>query len=145
MYGIDFKRIEDQLAYLRTCLNVLDEVIPLESQPAQFAAARALHVAIECVTDIGNALIDGFFMRDPGSYEDIVEILKDESVLPEEEGEQIKRLVECRRKLVVQYTDVDKKELERLTALADALKPFSRRIGEYLKQELGENVPPFDI
>mgnify|MGYP001434129296 CR=1 FL=1 len=141
MYHIDIPRIERQLDYLQTCLEVLEEVRSLSRVSEQFAAARALHVAIECVTDIGNALIDGFIMRDPGSYEDIVEIMKDEGVLPVEEAEQVKQLVEYRRALVVRYTEVGKAELARLISLTEALNPFAQRIEDYLQQELGENAP----
>ena len=31
--------------------------------------------------DVGNLMIDGFIMRDPGSYEDIIDILIDEKVI----------------------------------------------------------------
>lgn len=145
MYQLDLPRIERQLSYLNTCLDVLAEVQSLTRISEQFSAARALHVAIECVTDVGNALIDGFIMRDPGSYEDIVEIMKDEGVLPTDEAEQVKRLVEYRRALVVRYTEVGKEDLEQLMVLAEALKPFSRRIERYLQQELGTDAPTFDL
>lgn len=144
MYNIDIPRIKYQVAYLQTCLDVLEEVRPLQRISEQFAAARALHVAIECVTDVGNALIDGFIMRDPGSYEDIVEIMKDEDVLPKDEADQMKRLVEYRRTLVVRYTEVEKTDLERLTELAQALKSFPMRVEHYLKQELGVDSVTFD-
>lgn len=141
MYHIDTSRIKRQLLYLQTCLNVLQDVErgSLERVTEQFAAARALHVAIECITDIGNALIDGFIMRDPGSYDDIIEILKDEQVIPAQEASQLKRLVAHRKILVLNYTEIDKKMLQYLIELGQALKPFASRIESYLKQELGPN------
>ncbi|GAA3319942.1 hypothetical protein GCM10020331_028930 [Ectobacillus funiculus] len=36
--------------------------------------------------DVGNAIIDGFIMRDPGSYEDIIDILVDEKGCTAERG-----------------------------------------------------------
>ena len=35
-------------------------------------------------------MIDGFIMRDPGSYEDIIDILMDERVISAEEGQAMK-------------------------------------------------------
>lgn len=140
MYRIDFTRIKPQLTYLWTCLDVLQEVRELETMSEQFAAARALHMAIECVTEIGTALIDGFMMRDPGSYEDIVQIMKDEAVLPQGEANRIKRLVEYRRTLVVHYTDLKREKLMQLMELAEALETFPQYVAAYLKQELGESV-----
>lgn len=141
MYRIDLTRIKPQLAYLRTCLEVLQEVRELKDVAEQFAAARALHMAIECVTEIGTALIDGFMMRDPGSYEDIVQIMKDEAVLPQGEANRIKRLVEYRRTLVVEYTDLKREELVQLMEWAEALRTFPQCVAEYLKQELGARAP----
>ena len=143
MYNVDTSRIERQLLYLQTCLDVLRGVHDLAHTTDQFAAARALHVAIECVTDVGNALIDGFIMRDPGSYEDIVEILYDEKVLAKEEAVPIKRLVECRRLLVINYTEVDKETLMQLLEAVPALARFPQRVEAYLKQELGPNALTF--
>lgn len=144
VYAIDTLRIERQLAYLRTCTEVLHDVRSLRRTEEQFAAARALHMAIECVTDVGNALIDGFIMRDPGSYEDIVEIMKDEAVLPAEEADPLKRLVQFRRALVVGYIDVGKADLEEMMGFAQALKPFPERVEAFLKRELGPNAPSSD-
>lgn len=143
MYHIDTSRIERQLLYLQTCRSVLRDVQSLEHMTAQFAAARALHLAIECITDIGNALIDGFIMRDPGSYEDIIAIMQDEKVLPVEEAAQLKRLVEHRKTLVLHYTDVDKTLLRQLVDAAEALNPFAKRIEAFLQQELGPNALTF--
>src|SRR5690606_36925663 len=49
----------------------------------RLAQERALHIAIEVVTDVGSYLIDGFLMRDASSYEDIVEITAGEGVYPD--------------------------------------------------------------
>lgn len=143
VYQVDTARIKRQLLYLQTCLDVIQEAHTLHKISEQFAVARALHVAIECVTDIGNALIDGFIMRDPGSYEDIVEILKDEQVLPAAEADVLKRLVEHRKLLVLHYTDVDQTRLEQLVQLAQPLKPFAKRIEAYLQREMGPNAITF--
>lgn len=140
MYNVDMERIERQLNYLEKCLRVLEQVRPTNGEEEQlvdeFAAVRALHVAIECVTDIGNALIDGFIMRDPGSYEDIVEIMKDEAILPDEEADEIKQLVGYRRKVVVYYTDVTQEDVQKMMAHAQALKSFPEHIRTYLDREL---------
>lgn len=45
------------------------------------ALERIVHLLIENVLDVGNAMIDGFIMRDPGSYDDIIDILVDEKVV----------------------------------------------------------------
>ena len=47
--------------------------------------------------DVGNSMIDGFIMRDPGSYDDIIDILEDEKVITTEMSESYKRVVPLRK------------------------------------------------
>lgn len=65
---------------------------------------RSLHLAIEVVTDVGSCLIDGFIMRDAGSYEDIISIIHEEKVLGQSEiYERLIELVALRKPLVQDY------------------------------------------
>lgn len=101
------------------------------------AQERALHLAAEIVTDVGNALIDGFLMRDPSSYEDIIEIIATESVITREVAEPLRRLVMLRKKLVQEYDSWPRRELHALTAEMPAvLNAFSSQVRDYLHKEL---------
>ena len=62
---------------------------------------------IESFLDVGNSMIDGFIMRDPGSYEDIIDILDDEKVITTEMCEGFKKIVSLRKNLQQDYTTVD--------------------------------------
>ena len=75
------------------------------------AQERALHLAIEAVTDIGSYLIDGFIMRDASSYEDIMTIIAGERVFPESLQEPLLELVRLRRPLVQDYFEWDRGQL----------------------------------
>jgi uncharacterized protein YutE (UPF0331/DUF86 family) len=72
----------------------------------QLAAERALHIAMECVTDVGNLLIDTLIMRDPSSYEDIVQILAEEDVIAKDFAAHFLDAVRFRRILVHEYKTV---------------------------------------
>ncbi|KAA8999788.1 DUF86 domain-containing protein [Paenibacillus spiritus] len=100
---------------------------------------RCLHLAIEVVTDAGSCLIDGFIMRDAGSYEDIITIIFEERVFG---GEKLHRilmdLVALRKPLVQDYADWERGRLHPLTKeLPEALEDFARQVQSYLDQELG--------
>ncbi len=69
----------------------------------QAAAERALHVAVECLTDIGNIMIDALVMRDAASYEDIFIILKEENVFAAEFAEHFMGAVRFRKTLAHEY------------------------------------------
>ncbi|WP_308634828.1 DUF86 domain-containing protein [Paenibacillus silvisoli] len=102
------------------------------------AQERALHLAIETVTDIGSCLIDGFIMRDASSYEDIVEIIGGEQVFPAEIQEPLLELVRLRKPLVQDYYDWNRADLHPLTTkLPATLTAFKSAVEAYLVQELG--------
>jgi uncharacterized protein YutE (UPF0331/DUF86 family) len=101
------------------------------------AQERALHLAIEIVTDVGSYLIDGFLMRDASSYEDIIEITGAEGAYPADMTETLTELVKLRRPLVQEYYSWPRSELHPYTArLAELLPTFASAVETYLKKEL---------
>lgn len=101
------------------------------------ALERISHLMIECILDVGNDMIDGFIMRDPGSYDDIMDILTDEKVVAEDEGNKLKQLISSRKQLVQEYQRADHQELFTLiTSNRDVLKAFPARVRTYLETEL---------
>ncbi|MDR6226238.1 DUF86 domain-containing protein [Desmospora profundinema] len=138
VYQVDTARIQSQLAYLDRCCRVLDEVGNATDDASFFAASRALHIGVECVIDVGSVMIDGFIMRDPGGYEDIIDIMEDERVIPQEGVRRLKRLVALRDRLARHYTGVEQQEV--VTAIREGREMFPTFISwvnRYLKQELG--------
>lgn len=98
---------------------------------------RALHLAIEVVTDVGSYLIDGFIMRDASSYEDILDIIHEEKVMTSEVHSVLIELVRLRKPLVQEYYDWPRHTLHPLSqVLADILEQFATNVRNYLKQEL---------
>lgn len=101
------------------------------------AQERALHLAIESVTDVGSFLIDGFIMRDASSYEDLIGIITEEKVLPQELGASLLALVSLRKPLVQEYYEWPRTELHALTPeLPALLLQFKSAVEQYLAQEL---------
>ncbi|MNN31596.1 hypothetical protein D3C81_1452910 [compost metagenome] len=102
----------------------------------RYAEERALHLAIEIVTDVGSYLIDGFIMRDASSYEDIVDILLDEKVIDATLHATLIELVRLRKPLVQDYFAWDRQEVIGLRErLPDVLQDFSAKVLKYLDQE----------
>lgn len=101
------------------------------------AQERALHLAIETVTDVGSYLIDGFIMRDASSYEDIVEIIGGEGVFPAELQASLTELVKLRKPIVQDYYTWPRAELHPLTEkLTELLPAFKSAVESYLEREL---------
>ena len=142
VYDVDTDRIERQLRVLRECAAVLEETkrrtgAEQGDSVLFFAASRALHLAVECMIDVGTVMIDGFIMRDPGGYLDIVDILEDERVIPAEGAERIRELVRFRDKLVRGYDRLSFDEVMAQMETVAVLSSFDRWVRDYLRQELG--------
>lgn len=136
-YQVNTKRIEEQLTYLERCFSVIAQLQnkPL-SETEEFALARALQIAVECIIDVGSLMIDGFLMRDPGGYRDIVEILEDEQVISPDLAFTIKSWVQLRERLIRHYTDVSQKELIEAAKSVSKIRLFIQSVQNYLEKEL---------
>ncbi|MFT9818714.1 DUF86 domain-containing protein [Lysinibacillus sp. NPDC056185] len=139
MYFVDRNKITKNLQYLDGLLAILEsEDSWLENDIKKLAIERIGHNVMESMMDVGNLMIDGFIMRDPGSYEDIIDILIDEKVVSTEMEAPLKAVVGLRKMLVREFIDVDVQEVVNvLTTTLPALKQFSPAVNSYVTNELG--------
>lgn len=101
------------------------------------AQERALHLAIETITDVGSFLIDGFILRDASSYEDIIEITGEAGAFPGSMQATLIELVKLRKPLVQDYYVWQRTELHPLTLIISSLLPvYKQSIEDYLEREL---------
>ncbi|PWU68153.1 DUF86 domain-containing protein [Gracilibacillus dipsosauri] len=137
MYFVDMNNLKAKLNYFDQTLAYV-EGASFQSDLAKFGLERITQVLIESILDVGNMMIDGFLMRDPGSYVDIILILVDEKVIPNEELEAYQSLIHLRKMLVKEYDQVDHEEINTLLiAHLSIYKQFSTRIRTYLANEMG--------
>lgn len=138
MYFIDRGKIKEAIMYMDALIALYEENGQWDSLKDQLALERLALGAIEAVIDVGNSMIDGFIMRDPGSYEDIIDILVDEKVITREMDQPMKELVGLRKMLVREFIAVDHAEIKRvMDAHLDSLKQFGPKVVHYLEHELG--------
>jgi uncharacterized protein YutE (UPF0331/DUF86 family) len=138
MYFVDRQKIEETLVYIEKLIELFSKEKEWSTQIQKAALERIVQMLLEAVIDVGNAMIDGFIMRDPGSYEDIVDILMDEKVVSEETGNTLKRLISYRKVLVQSYTQINHLELQtEFAANLQIFSLFASNVREYLINELG--------
>jgi uncharacterized protein YutE (UPF0331/DUF86 family) len=138
MYFVDREKIETTLVYLETQTRLFSQVKEWSTALEKAALERVTQMMLESVLDVGNAMIDGFIMRDPGSYEDIIDILMDEKVISTDTGSSLKVLIGFRKKLVQFYTEIDHAELVlEFSKRLPALDLFTANVRDYLTNELG--------
>src|SRR5690625_1058810 len=115
MYFVDRSKIEHILKHI----DVLQQTFKnnrFTNPVEQLGLERLTHILIESIIDVGNMMIDGFIMRDPGSYEDIIDILVDEKVLPNQDEAAYKALINLRTNLVRDYTAIEDRKSTRLNS-----------------------------
>ncbi|MGM7681023.1 DUF86 domain-containing protein [Cytobacillus sp. Hm23] len=138
MYFVDRQKIEATLVFLDNHVQLIESKKTFNGQIEQLALERIVHIMIESVLDVGNLIIDGFIMRDPGSYEDIIDILIDEKVVSKEDGEALKNLIRYRKMVVHDYLHINHKQLiAEVQKNIACIKTFSSSVLNYLANELG--------
>ena len=138
MYFVNRQNILDRIEMIKTMLEYFNEMNQPKNKMEELALERMTHLLIDCMLDIGNTMIDGFIMRDPGSYDDIVDILMDEKVITAKIGESIKKLIPIRKHLLQDYTfSITEKIVETLSENIKAYKEFPVSVQAFLDKELG--------
>lgn len=139
MYFVDRTKITKNLAHLDSLLVIFEqEQNWTENDVKKLALQRIGHNVMESMMDVGNVMIDGFIMRDPGSYDDIIDILVDEKVITPDMDAPLKKVVGLRKMIVREFLEVDNDEIIRvINENMEALKQFSPKVDAYLTNELG--------
>lgn len=139
MYFIDRKNITATLTYMNSIVSVIDKTskFPLD-EIEELALERIAQNIIESIIDVGNSMIDGFIMRDPGSYDDIIDILLDEKVITADMESSLKEVLSLRKMLVREFMNVDHQLVAQiLMKNLTILNEFPKKIDMYLTNELG--------
>lgn len=138
MYFVNRSEIEARIAHIDMLFQEVEKSKSYFTPIEKLGLERLIHVVIEAMLDVGNAMIDGFIMRDPGSYHDIIDILIDEKVLPKEDEASYKTLIDLRQVIVQDYLEIDHQQLQDvLYTHKNIFKQFSTHIRTYLDNELG--------
>jgi len=138
LYFVDRELIEERLTFLDKQIQQFEGKNEWNTDLEQAALERLTQMMIESILDVGNAMIDGFIMRDPGSYEDIIDILEDEKVISTDMSQDLKVMVQYRKTLVQNYTRIDHEDVKNtFSMILPSIKLVSDSVRQYLTNELG--------
>ena len=139
MYFVDRNKINSTLSHMNSLVFLVEDKKDWTSNTIdQLALERIALTIIESIIDVGNSMIDGFIMRDPGSYDDIIDILTDEKVITIEMDEPLKKVIQLRKMLVRDFIDINHDTLSTtLNTHIRSLKEFPIKVEHYLTHELG--------
>lgn len=131
MYFVDREELALKLDYIDALSNEL-------AQSEGFALERIAHMLIESVVDVGNMIIDGFIMRDPGSYKDVLDILEMEKVIPVQYAEMMRSTLYLRQWFVRDYINIDHAEVKRVFMdNIESYQHFKAHVNTFIEHELG--------
>lgn len=143
LYPLDETKVEQLLQYIEQYEPTLSTMVEAGPSPLvhdiirRLAAERLVQLLTEAITDVLGLIIDGLMLRDPGSYQDMVEIVTQEGAFPPDYGKQLEKLVGFRNRLVRDYVSVTVDELAETLKLAGQLVPaFAGYIRAFLEEEL---------
>lgn len=142
MYYVNIEQVEERLHFIPELIQAVEQIMAKwdGSLSNSFAQERALHIAIEIITDVGSLLIDGFLMRDASSYEDIVEIIAQEQAISSELYDSLLQLVALRRALVQEYVAWERGSIHpQLASLPEWLSDFAQSVRKFVAKELELN------
>jgi len=139
MYFVDRNKINSTLTYMNSLIRLLDEKQDWTTHKIdQLALERIALNIIESMMDVGNSMIDGFIMRDPGSFDDIIDILTDEKVISSDMDAPLKNVIQLRKMLVRDFINTDHQILsDTILTHLSYLKEFPKKVEHYLTNELG--------
>lgn len=100
MYFVDKKLLNKRLDYIEGLAETIDT-------DNELALERACHMLIEATVDVGNMIIDAFILRDPGNYQDVLDILAQEKVIGPKDADQFKNTLKWRKELTRNYQSID--------------------------------------
>ncbi|AKL91348.1 DUF86 domain-containing protein [Staphylococcus capitis] len=134
MYFVDKEKLTQKLTYLQGLTEDYDK-----NKENHYAYERIAQMLIESSVDIGNMIIDGFILRDPGNYKDVIDILELENVISKETQTHINDTVDVRKQFAHNYTELNVKEIMPLFDKAlPYYKEFIKEVAQFLESE---NVP----
>lgn len=134
MYFVDKEKLTQKLTYLQGLTEDYDK-----NKENHYAYERIAQMLIESSVDIGNMIIDGFILRDPGNYKDVIDILELENVISKETQTHINDTVDVRKQFAHNYTELNVKEIMPLFDKSlPYYKEFIKEVAQFLESE---NIP----
>ena len=129
MYFVDKNLLNTRLDYIEGLAETIDTSNNL-------ALERACHMLIEATVDVGNMIIDAFILRDPGNYQDVLDILAQEKVIGAEDAEKFKNTLVWRKELTRNYQSIDHDAMRaEFKQNIDAYKNFKASIEHFYEND----------
>ncbi len=134
MYFVNKEKLNTKLNYLQQLITDYPQ-----NKDNHYAFERIAQMFIESAVDIGNMVIDGFILRDPGNYKDVIDILELEKVISKDTQVHINETVDVRKQFVHYYDELDTASL--IPLFDETVSYYQQFIEEVIRFLKSEDVP----
>ncbi|MDN5809323.1 MAG: DUF86 domain-containing protein [Staphylococcus equorum] len=134
MYFVNKEKLNTKLNYLQQLITDYPQ-----NKDNHYAFERIAQMFIESAVDIGNMVIDGFILREPGNYKDVIDILELEKVISKDTQVHINETVDVRKQFVHYYDELDTASL--IPLFDEAVPYYQQFIEEVIHFLKSEDVP----
>ncbi|MBE3556329.1 MAG: DUF86 domain-containing protein [Firmicutes bacterium] len=122
----------DHLGDLGRQLNTLSPTPAAEIE--WFAAKRVLQESIDTVTEVADRICEGYLMRDPADYADMITILRQEKVIDPQISTALIALVNLKTAIQRQYYSLTKEQVQQGLVLLNSVPQYTHAIRAFLEQ-----------
>lgn len=106
--------------------------IPSRNVDQQRSLERHLHLATECILDVGEILVSRLRLPKTENYPDVILRLGEAGILPEPFAASLAPVASLRNVLVHDYARVDPRGLEGSLDRLDGFRVFARHVTEFV-------------
>ena len=143
---IDYERINARMKKLKEYAGYLKEYQKADMErlkndyTLQGAVLHYLQLSIECVIDIGEILISNLNIRKPQDAREVIEILGEYKIIPDDFAKKFCTITGFRNILVHGYIKIDLAEVHKhLLADLEDFDSYARQIAKFLQKQKSRN------
>lgn len=132
---VNIEEIHHRLSEIKEALDYLtNSQKEIEDERDRFLLGRYfLQILLEALFTIGNQIISDGGFRKPGTYRDILIILKENKIINDKLYAQLAPFIELRNRLVHTYWKISQEELLEICKNLSPFKQFVEIVVKYIK------------
>jgi len=133
---VNIEEIHHRLSEIKEALDFLksSQKEILENRDRYLLGRYFLQIMLEAVFTIGNQIISDANLRKPGSYKDILVVLRDNKIIDENLFLKLAPYSELRNRLVHTYWKISQEELLEICKNLSPFKDFEKIVINYISR-----------
>ncbi|MCL4385117.1 MAG: DUF86 domain-containing protein [Actinobacteria bacterium] len=129
------KKIEEAITELKQ-IRMLPKQNFFNEKRIQYASMYAMIIGIEAICDIGNHILSKYFNRAAETYKDVILLLGECKVIPEDFSQKSSKMADFRNILIHLYLKIDTEEVyKNLKKAPEEFTKFSKFFLSFIEKQ----------